>query len=162
MPARTRPARAFAAVTLTATFMAIRPVGKRIGPGKILDVGFGEAGWRVVETYGAFEAKLRGPICETGGCDMISEDILRPGKLAWLRRDFERDFEYLLVLIVTRTQHDPVLTECDRLLIVVGRNVSDRENRHCGPTRMRPNMQFLRQWPYCVAPCCHYFHQRKR
>ena len=123
-----------------------RPVGKRIGPGKILDISFGEAGRRVLETNGAFEAKLRGPVCETSGCDMISEDIPRPGKLAWLGRDFELGLEYFLVLVVTRTQHDPVLAECDRLLIVVGRNVPDSENRHCGPTRMRPNnKQFLCQ-----------------
>ena len=62
-----------------------RRVGKRIGPGKILDIGCAEAGRRVVETNGAFEAKLRGPVRETGGRDMIAEDILRPGKLARLR-----------------------------------------------------------------------------
>src|SRR3974390_223799 len=69
---------------------------------------------------------------------MISEDIPRPGKLAWLRRDFKLGFEYLLVLIVAWTQHDSVLAECDRLPIVVGRNVPDSENRHGSSTRMRP------------------------
>ena len=54
-----------------------RPVGKRIGPRKILDIGRAEAGRRVVDTNGAFEAKLRRPLPETGGCDMIAEDILR-------------------------------------------------------------------------------------
>jgi hypothetical protein len=34
-------------------------------------------------------------------------------------------------------QHYPVLTERDRFLIVVGRDVPDGENRHCGPTIMR-------------------------
>jgi hypothetical protein len=66
-----------------------RPVGKRIGPGKILDIGFAEAGRSVVETNSAFEAKLRGPLCETGGRDMIAEDILCPGKVTRLGRDFE-------------------------------------------------------------------------
>jgi hypothetical protein len=65
-----------------------RAVGKRVGSGKILDIGFGEAGRRVVDTYRAFEAKLRGSVGEPGGCDMISLDIPRPGKLAWLGRDF--------------------------------------------------------------------------
>jgi hypothetical protein len=50
--------------------------------GKILDIGFVEIGRRVVEMNGAFEAKLRGPVRETGGRDMIAEGILRPGKLA--------------------------------------------------------------------------------
>jgi hypothetical protein len=59
--------------------------------------------------------------------------------------DFEFGFEHILVLVVTRTQHHPVLAECDRLLIVVDRNVPDSENRHSGPATIHPdNMQFLR------------------
>jgi hypothetical protein len=40
--------------------------------GKILDIGFMEIGRRVVEMNGAFEAKLRGPVRETGARDMIA------------------------------------------------------------------------------------------
>ena len=105
-----------------------------MGPGKILDIGCAEVGRRVVETNGAFEAKLRGPVRETGGRDMIAEDILRPGKLARLGCDFEFGFEHLLVVVVARTQHHPVLAERDRLLIVVGRDVPDGENWHCNAT----------------------------
>ena len=114
-----------------------RRVGKRMGPGKILDIGCAEVGRRVVETHGAFEAKLRGAIRETGGRDMIAEDILRPGQLARLGRDFEFGFEHLLVVVVARTQHHPVLAERDRLLIVIGRDVPDGENRHCGPALIK-------------------------
>jgi hypothetical protein len=49
-----------------------RAVRKRIGLGKILDIGFMEIGRRVVEMNGAFEAKLRGPVRETGARDMIA------------------------------------------------------------------------------------------
>jgi hypothetical protein len=59
-----------------------------MGPGKILDIGCAEASRRVVDMNGAFEAKPRGPICETGGGDMIAEDILRPVQLGRLRRDW--------------------------------------------------------------------------
>ena len=100
-----------------------RPVGKRIGPGKILDIGFAEAGRSVVETNSAFEAKLRGPMCETGGRDMIAEDILCPGKVTRLGRDFERGFEHLLVVVVARPQHHTVLAKGDRSPIVICRDM---------------------------------------
>jgi hypothetical protein len=57
--------------------------------------------------------------------------------LARLGRDDKLGFEHLLVAIVARMQHYPVLTERDRFLIVVGRDVPNGENRHCGPTIMR-------------------------
>ncbi len=91
--------------------VVFRGVGKRMGSGKILDIGCAEASRGVVDTNGAFEAKLRGPVRETGGRDMIAEDILRPGQLARLGRDFELRFAHLLVVVVARTQHHPVLAE---------------------------------------------------
>jgi hypothetical protein len=57
-------------------------VAKRIGSGILHDIGCAEAGRRLVDTKGAFEAKLRRPIGETSGRNMIAEGILRPGKLA--------------------------------------------------------------------------------
>ena len=107
-----------------------------MGSRKIFDIGCAEARRRVVDPNGAFEAKLRGSACETSDRDMIAEDILRPGKLARLGRYFELGFEHLLIVIVARAQHHAVLAECDRLLIVIRREVSDGENRHCGSTRM--------------------------
>src|SRR5580704_1256907 len=101
----------------------ICPVSKRIGSRKLLDVGLAEAGRRVVETNSAFEAKLRSSVFETGGRDMIAEDIPRPREFARLRPDFEFGFEYFLVLIVSRTQHHAVLAESDRSLIVICRDM---------------------------------------
>jgi hypothetical protein len=107
-----------------------RGVGKRMGSGKILDTGSAEASWRVVDANGAFEAKLRGPFCETDDRDMIAKSIPRPGKLTRLRRDFELGFKHLLVVVVARMQHHPVLAECDRLPVVIRRDVPDGEDRH--------------------------------
>ena len=76
---------------------------------------------------------------------MISEDIPLPGKLAWLGRDLELGFEHLLVLVVTRTQHDPVFAEGDRLLVLIGSDMSDGENRHCNPMILMDSMHFSRQ-----------------
>jgi hypothetical protein len=64
---------------------------------------------------------------------MIAENIPRPGDLAWRGRNFEFGLEHDLVIIVARTQHHPVLAERDGLRIMVSRDVSDGENRHCGP-----------------------------
>ena len=114
-----------------------RGVSKRMGPSKILNIDCSEVGRRVVELHGAFEAKLRGSFRETSGRDMVAEDIPCPVDLARRGRNFEFGFEHLLVLVVTWTQHHPVLAERDRLLIVVCCDVSDSENRHCGPTLMQ-------------------------
>jgi len=111
-------------------------VSKRIDPGKLLDVGVAEVGRRVVETNSAFEAKLRSSVFETGGRDVIAEDIPRPGEFARLGPDFEFGFEYLLVLIVPRTQHHAVLTESDRTLIMICRDMPYGEDRHCNPTNL--------------------------
>jgi hypothetical protein len=83
----------------------------------------------MVETNGAFEAEFRGPIRETGGGDMIAEDIAGPRKAARLGRDLEFRFKHVLVAVVARTQHHPVLAENDRPFIVVGRDVPDGENQ---------------------------------
>jgi hypothetical protein len=106
----------------------------------------------VVEMNSAFEAKLAGPVRKTGGRDMIAVDIPRPRQLTRRGGDYELGFEHLLVAIVTRMQHHPVLAERDRLLIVVGRDVPDGENRHCSSTMMQvpSNMHFSRQ-EQCVS-----------
>jgi hypothetical protein len=53
---------------------------------------------------------------------MIAEDILCPGKVTRLGRDFERGFEHLLV-VVARTQHHTVLAKGDRSPIVICRDM---------------------------------------
>jgi hypothetical protein len=61
-----------------------RRVGKRMRSGKIRDIGGAEHDRRMVDTNGAFEAKLAGPLREAGGRDVIAEGIPRPEKLARL------------------------------------------------------------------------------
>src|SRR5208282_4012486 len=111
-----------------------RRVGEGIGTGIILDIDLAKAGGCVVQTDAADKTQLGGPFGEIRGRHVIAEAIPRPGKLPWRRRDFELRFKYLLVVIVARTQHHPVFAKGDRLMIVVGRNVSDAENRHSRPT----------------------------
>jgi hypothetical protein len=79
-----------------------RRVGKRMGAGKILDIGCSEAGRRVVEMNGAFEAELAGPLRETGGRDMIAVVIPRQGQLTRLGGDYELRVEHLLVVTTTK------------------------------------------------------------
>ena len=122
-----------------------RGVGKRMGSGKILDIGCAEASRHVVDANGAFEAQLR-------------SSFLRNGR--W-RHDCRRypasrqvcsasgvissaGFKHLLVVVVARPQHHPVLAERDRLPIVIGRDVPDSENRHGSSTMMlAPKHAFL-------------------
>jgi hypothetical protein len=81
---------------------------------------------------------------------MIAENIPRPEDLARRGRNFEFGLEHDLVIVVARTQHHPVLAERDRLRIMVCRDVSDGENRHCGPAliQVADNASFdTRQFP---------------
>jgi hypothetical protein len=43
------------------------------------------------------------------------------------------DGPYPLVMAFARTQHHPVFAEGDRLLVLIGSDMSDGENRHCKP-----------------------------
>ena len=99
----------------------------------LLDITGMEIGCREVEVDSAFEAKLRGTVREMGGRDMIAEAVARPIQLTGRRRDVEFGCDDLLVAVVAWTQHHPVLPESDRLSVMVGGQVLDGENRHCGP-----------------------------
>ena len=45
-----------------------------------------------------------------------------------------------------RTQHHPVFAEGDRLLVLIGSDMSDGENRHCQPhDSFMDSMHFSRQ-----------------
>ena len=96
-----------------------RRVGKRIGAGKIFYIGCAKVGRCVVETNIADKAKLAGPVCEMGGRYVIAKNIPHPGKLLRSGCDFELGLEYLLVVVIARTQHHPVLAERDRLFGLV-------------------------------------------
>src|SRR5580704_8005493 len=113
-----------------------RRVGKRIGAGKILYVGCAKAGGRMVETNSADKAQLAGPVGKRSSRHVIAESVPRPGQLPRFWRDFEFRCNQLLIVVVAWTQHHPMLAECDRLMIAIGRNVPDAENRHCRPKIM--------------------------
>src|SRR5580704_7224073 len=113
-----------------------RRVCKRIGTGKILYIGGAKVGRRMVETNSADEAQLAGPVVKMCGRHVIAEAIPRPSQLLRPGRNFEFCCNHLLIVVVAWTQHHPVLTECDRLFIMISRNVSDVANRHCHPKIM--------------------------
>ena len=101
----------------------------------------------MVETNVADKTKLGGPVGEKDDSHVIAKNILRRGKLARPGCDFELGFEYLLVVVVARTQHHAVLTEGDQLMIMIRRNVSDAENWHSFP--------FLMDTPTtCISATC--------
>ena len=75
---------------------------------------------------------------------MIAKHVPRPSQLAGLGCDFEVGFKHLLVIVVAWPQHYPMLTEGNRRLIVIGRDVADGENRHFNPAE-HGFMHFPRQ-----------------
>jgi hypothetical protein len=114
----------------------LRRVGKRKSAGKIRYIGGAKVGGRMVEANIADKAKLAGPVGKMRGRHVIAEAIPRPSQLLRFWRDFDLGFDDLLIVVVARTQHHPVLAECDRPVIVISRNVSDVANRHCRPKIM--------------------------
>ena len=114
----------------------LRRVGKRMGAGKVRYISGAKAGRRMVDTDVADKVKRSGAAGKLGNRHVIAEAIPRPGKSPRARRDFELRFNDLLIVIVARTQHHPVLAECDRPLVVICRLVPDAENRHCHPIVM--------------------------
>src|SRR5580704_8612410 len=114
----------------------VRRVGKRIGAGTIRYIGGAKAGRSMVETNSADKAQLAGPAVKMSGRHVIAEAVPRPGQLLRAGRDFELCLNHLLIVVVAWTQHHPVRAECDRLMIAIGRDVPDAENRHCRPKIM--------------------------
>src|SRR5580704_699423 len=84
----------------------------------------------MIETNTADKAKLAGPTAKLSGRHVVAEAIPRPGKVLRTGRDFELCFNDLLIVVVARTQHHPVLAECDRLIIAICRDMFDGKNRH--------------------------------
>src|ERR1700686_3900627 len=90
----------------------------------------------MVEANSADKAKLAGPVAKMSGRHVIAEAVPRPSQLPRSGRDFEFCRNHLLIVVVAWTQHHAVLAECDRLFIMISRNVSDVANRHCRPKIM--------------------------
>ena len=75
---------------------------------------------------------------------MIAEGILDPSQIRRFGSDLELRFEQPLVMAFARTQHHPVFAEGDRLLVLIGGDMPDGENRHCNP--------MIRLWIACIFP----------
>src|SRR5713226_1165835 len=73
---------------------------------------------------------------------MVAEGILHPPQIRRFGSDLELRFEQPLVMAFARTQHHPVFAEGDRLLVLIGSDMSDGENRHCNP--------MIRLWIACI------------
>jgi hypothetical protein len=58
--------------------------------------------------------------------------------------------EHLLVVVVARPQHHPVLAECDRLMIMIRRDVFDAENRHRRPILIDTPLPGIYRAKYCT------------
>src|SRR5580692_83726 len=114
----------------------LRRVGKRKSAGKVRYIGGAKLGRRMIETNAADKAKLAGPVAKMRGRHVIAEAVPRPSQLLRARRDFEFCCNDLLIVIIAWPQHHAVLAECDRLIIMISRNVPDAENRHCRPKIM--------------------------
>ena len=108
-------------------------INKRIGTGKIRNIGCAEVARRMVEMDIADEAKLGRPIVEFCHGHMIAETVSRPGDLPRARRDFDFGPQDFLVVVVAGQQHHAVFAKGDRLMILIGGHVFDAENRHCRP-----------------------------
>ena len=110
-----------------------RIVGEWIGAGKILDIHVNNVGRGMIETNGAVEAKRLGPASKARDGYMVAEGILDPPQIRRFGSDLELRFEQPLVMAFARTQHHPVFAEGDRLLVLIGGDMPDGENRHCNP-----------------------------
>ena len=73
---------------------------------------------------------------------MVAEGILDPPQIRRFGSDLELRFEQPLVMAFARTQHHPVFAEGDRLLVLIGGDMPDGENRHCNP--------MIRLWIVCI------------
>jgi hypothetical protein len=94
------------------------------------------------ETNGAVEAKRLGPASKARDGYMVAEGILDPTQIRRFGSDLEVRFEQPLVMVFARTQHHPVFAEGDRLLVLIGGDMPDGENRHCNP--------MIRLWIACI------------
>jgi hypothetical protein len=116
----------------------IRHVAEWIFTGVLRDIDFIKSAWFVLDTNGADKPQLVRPLSEMRDGNMVAKAIPLPSKHPWPWPDLQLGLQHPLVIIVTRTEHHSMLAKLNRLTITIGRNVFDRENRHC-----RPNIAYL-------------------
>jgi hypothetical protein len=79
----------------------LRPIGERIGAGKIFNFHVDDVGREMVEPNGALETKRLGPPDETRDGNMVAEHILRPPQI-----HFSLSLEMFLRHVISRHEHD--------------------------------------------------------
>ena len=101
--------------------------------------------WSVPDKNCADKAQLVRTIGEMRDRNVIAEPISFPSKFLRLRRNFQLRLQHLLIGVITWTQHHPMLAKGNGSIIPIGRDVFDRENRHCRPNITHSYMHFLGQ-----------------
>jgi hypothetical protein len=105
-------------------------VGKGVGLGIVLHLKVWCIQGQMIEADVALEPQLGCLFGEPRDSNAVAEDIVDPSQGARRRVDLDPGIQKLLIIAVAGPEHDPVLAERDRLVIVIGRYVSDREKGH--------------------------------
>src|SRR5580704_16399066 len=87
----------------------------------------------MVQTNGAVETQRLGPTGKVRDRHVIAEDVPDPTQFGRPWRYLELELQHPLIMAFQRPQHHPVLTEGDRLLILIRGDMPYRENRHFCP-----------------------------
>ena len=107
-----------------------RAVDERTGPGEVLNIEVVNVRARMIKTNGAVEPELLGTASEARDVEVVTERVLLPAYACWCRGNQKFYGAQTLVMAVKRTQHHPVLTEGNRLPILVGSDMPDGQSGH--------------------------------
>src|SRR5580700_854165 len=92
---------------------------------------------RVFKSNGAFDIDVRARYIKIEERDAIAEYVMNPPKASGLRRDRQIRMQKPLIETVARTKHQAMLSEADRPLVAVLRQVSNDKNGHAsGSTKI--------------------------
>jgi len=105
-------------------------VGERVSSRIFLDLKVEDFGRGLLETNHALEAQLLSSPAEPGNRDAVAEHVVDPSDIHGFRRDHQLSLEQFLVVIVARPQHQPVLAECNGLLVAISGEVLNGKDGH--------------------------------
>ena len=88
---------------------------------------------RVIEHDIGFEAQLGCRGVEAYNRDTVAEDVMNPVNVGGHRVDLQLGTQQSLLLAVAWPKQQPMLTEADRLRIIIGRRVPDTQDCHLSP-----------------------------
>src|SRR5690348_15861590 len=84
----------------------------------------------MIEPDDALETQLLRPPREPRKCDAVAEHVMKPSDIHRFGGNGQLTVEQPLIMAVARPQHHAMFAECDRLLVAVGRDVADGQDRH--------------------------------